>query len=98
MRRLHRPTREGAITIGRQLVLSTVGGAVGIVSNYPPAGLAIGGLAALVGVRWTSPKEKAQATRIAELEARFASSESWAGVEEREKKAATRRKSGNLYP
>lgn len=82
MRRLRKPS-SGVIGAIRQLVLSTSGAIVGLVTAVPPMGVAVGALASLVGLKWKSPKEKEQARRIAELERRVAFDNSPAGIRRR---------------
>lgn len=97
MRRRHRPTLDGGITLVRQVFLSTAGGVVAFVSAVPLAGLAAGAVAAVAGLFWRSPKEKAQALRIEELERQLRVLDSPAGARRMLKHEATLRNAGNKF-
>jgi hypothetical protein len=93
---MRRPDRDDLVTVLRQVILSTSGAITGLITAVPPIGIAVGALASVLGLRWRSPKERAQAKRIAELERKIAWTNSYEGDRERRKREATARRIGNI--
>lgn len=63
-----KPTRgDHLVAIVRQLILSTAGAVVGLLT-LGPIGVAVGALASLIGLRWRSPIERLKDQRIVDLE------------------------------
>jgi hypothetical protein len=83
--------RDSAETGARAAIIGVVGGLLSVVTGWPIVGPVI---ANLVGVFWSTPKERAQAKRIVELERQIAWTNSSEGDRQRRKRDARYRRMG----